>query len=80
MQVTIDLPPDLEQNLIQQAAQSNVSLQTLILEALRQLIQTPPVEASHWSEVILSYKGISDFPEFESYRSELLPPPEPKIF
>jgi hypothetical protein len=38
MQITIDLPPDLEQDLIRQAAQSNVPLQTLVLQALRQLI------------------------------------------
>jgi hypothetical protein len=31
MQITINLPPDLEQDLIRQAAQSNVPLQTLIL-------------------------------------------------
>jgi len=29
MQITIELPPDLEQNLIRQSEQSNVPLQTL---------------------------------------------------
>jgi hypothetical protein len=33
MQITINLPQDLEQDLIRQATQSNISLQTLILQA-----------------------------------------------
>ncbi|MGA7931955.1 MAG: hypothetical protein WCA35_00095 [Kovacikia sp.] len=80
MQITINLPPDLEQDLIRQAAQSNVPLQTFILQALRQMTQIPQVSTSRWSEVILSYEGIPDFPPFESYRDELLPPPEPELF
>lgn len=73
MQITIDLPSDLEQDLIRQAAQSNVPLQTLVLQALRQIIQTTPSSISQWSDVILSYEGVPDFPAFESYRDELLP-------
>ncbi|WP_416667181.1 hypothetical protein [Egbenema bharatensis] len=80
MQITIDLPPDLEQDLLRQAAQSNVPLQTLILQALRQTIQTPHVPTAQWSEAILSYTGNPDFPAFESYRDELLPPREPELF
>lgn len=80
MQITIDLPPDLEQDLIRQAAQSNVPLQTLVLQALRQLIQTTTGSISQWPDVILSYEGIPDFPDFESYRNELLPPSEPELF
>lgn len=80
MQITIDLPPDLEQDLLLQAAQSNVPLQTLILQSLRQMIQSSAISTSQWSEVILSYEGIPDFPAFESYRDELLPPREPKLF
>jgi hypothetical protein len=38
MQITINLPPDLEQDLLRQAEKSNVPLQTLILQALRQMI------------------------------------------
>ncbi|HEY9749656.1 MAG TPA: hypothetical protein V6C63_13310 [Allocoleopsis sp.] len=78
MQITIDLPPDLEQDLVRQAALSNMPLQTLILQALRQLTQNS--QASQWSDVVLSYQGTSDFPAFESYRDELLPPDEPKLF
>ena len=80
MQITINLPPDLEQDLIRQAAQSNIPLQTLILQALRRIIQTPSISTSQWSEVVLSYEEISDFPAFESYRDELLPPREPELF
>ncbi|KAM3096841.1 hypothetical protein ACKFKF_21335 [Phormidesmis sp. 146-12] len=80
MQITIDLPPDLEQDLIRQAAQSDIPLQTLILQALRRMIETPPVSTSQWSEAILSYEGIPDFPALESYRDELLSPHEPELF
>lgn len=80
MQITIDLPPDLEQDLIRQAEQSNVPVQTLILQALRQIIQPLSVSASQWSETILSYQGTTDFPAFESYRDELLTPREPELF
>ncbi|AMA10257.1 hypothetical protein [Picosynechococcus sp. PCC 73109] len=80
MQITIDLPPDLEQDLIRQAEQSNAPLQTFILQALRQMIQPPSVSTSQWPESILSYDGIPDFPQFESYRDELLPPSESELF
>lgn len=49
MQITLDLPPDIEQYLLRQAEQSNVPLPTLILQALRQMIQMPPVSTSQWS-------------------------------
>ncbi|NJM66263.1 MAG: hypothetical protein HC851_11690 [Acaryochloris sp. RU_4_1] len=80
MQITIDLPQDLEQDLIRQATQSNIPIQTLILQALRQLTQTAPSPVSQWSDAVLSYSGIPDFPAFESYRDELLPPREPELF
>lgn len=73
MQITIDLPPDLEQDLIRQAERSNVPLQTLILQALRQIAQPPSVFTAQWSESVLSYQGILDLPPFESYRDELFP-------
>ncbi|MEO1209994.1 MAG: hypothetical protein AAFX78_10680 [Cyanobacteria bacterium J06638_20] len=79
MQITIDLPSDLEQDLIRQAAQSNVPLQTLVLQALRQLIQSKSSSTFQWSEVVLSYEGSPEFPAFESYRDELLPPREPEL-
>ncbi|MGB3614996.1 MAG: hypothetical protein WBA10_14480 [Elainellaceae cyanobacterium] len=80
MQITINLPPDIEQNLIRQAAETNTSLQTLILQALRQMTQPSSNSTSTWPEIILSYKGISDFPAFETYREDLLPPQESELF
>jgi hypothetical protein len=80
MQITIDLPPDLEQDLIRQAAQSNVPLQTLILQALRRITQPTAAATSKWPEAILAYEGTPDFPAFESYRDELIPPREPELF
>lgn len=79
MQITIDLPQDLEQDLLRQAAQSNVPLQTLIIQALRQLTQ-PATPIAQWSDAVLSYQGIPDSPAFESYRDELLPPQEMELF
>lgn len=61
MQITIDLPPDLEQDLIRQAAQSNVLLQALILQALRRTIQTPPSSTSQWSRLFLLTKEVLTF-------------------
>ncbi|MEM9264765.1 MAG: hypothetical protein AAGA46_04505 [Cyanobacteria bacterium P01_F01_bin.13] len=78
MQITIDLPPDLEQDLIRQAEKSNIPLPTLILQVLRQLTQKPSIP--RWPDTILAYEGIPDFPAFESYRDELLPPNEPELF
>jgi hypothetical protein len=71
MQITIDLPQDLAQDLIHQAAQSNIPLQTLVLQALRQLVH-PKID-TQWPTEILNYQGDRDFPAFESYRDELLP-------
>ncbi len=75
MRITIDLPKDLERNLIQQAAELNVSLETLILQSLRQT-----TKSTSWSELVLSHEGTPDFPSLESYRAELLPPVEPDLF
>lgn len=80
MQITINLPPDLEQDLIRQAVQSNVPLQTLILQALRRITQSTSASASTWPEIVLAYDGMPDFPAFEAYRNELLPPCEPDLF
>jgi hypothetical protein len=80
MQITIDLPQDLEQDLIHQAAQSNIPLQTLVLQALRQLVQPQTTTIAEWPAEILNYQGDRDFPAFESYRDELLPPREPRLF
>ncbi len=79
MHITIQLPPDLEHDLIRQAAATNTPLQTVILQALRQTMQTSPKVAAQWSEPVLTYEGIADFPAFESYRGELLAPSDPEL-
>ena len=80
MQITIDLPEDIEQYLIREATNANVSPQTLILQVLRHLTQKPQETTSQWSDIILSHQGFPDFPAFESYRDELLLPGEPELF
>jgi len=80
MQITIQLPDDLKEHLVNKATQLNVSLETLILQSLRQLSQTSPNIESQWSEAILSYTGSPDFPAFEAYRGDLLFPREPELF
>jgi len=80
MQITIDLPQDLEQDLVRQSKQLNIPLETLILQSLRQLSQSSPSLVSDWSDLIQNYEGVPDFPAFESYRNELLPPREPELF
>lgn len=80
MQITIDLPQDLEQDLINQAEEPNIPLQTLVLQALRQLVQPKSATSSQWPDAISNYQGDPDFPAFESYRAELLPPREPELF
>ncbi|MEL7505143.1 MAG: hypothetical protein AAFN18_22045 [Cyanobacteria bacterium J06554_6] len=80
MQITINLPPDLEQDLLRQAEQSDIPLQALILQALRQIIQPLAVATAQWSDAVLSYKAEPDFPAFESYRNDLLPPREMELF
>lgn len=74
MQIAIDLPRDLEQDLIRQAEGENISLQTLIIQALRQLRSDNPARVSEWPAIVLSYDGIPDIPTFKSYRAELLIP------
>lgn len=68
MQITLNIPEDLEQNLLQQATQLNIPLGTFIVQSLHQLTQTEQNNISPWSDIILSYNGIPDFPPFESYR------------
>ncbi|HBL12475.1 MAG TPA: hypothetical protein DD379_13925 [Cyanobacteria bacterium UBA11162] len=68
MQITLNIPEDLEQNLLQQATQLNIPLETFILQSLHQQTQTEQNNISRWPDIILSYNGIPDFPPFESYR------------
>ena len=80
MQITIDLPQDLEHDLTYQSIQTNVPLQTLIIQSLRQFTRPAPTHDTEWPDEIMSYTGVPDFPAFESYRDELLPLREPETF
>jgi len=81
MQITIQLPDDLQQYLVQQATQLKLPLETFILQSLHQLSQASLAQpTSQWSEIILSYIGTPDFPNFEIYRDELLTPRELELF
>lgn len=76
--LTIQLPDELDHQLARRATQLNLSLEALILQSLIQLLAHPQSEPadSQWSEAVLTFAGIPDFPAFESYRDELLPPRE----
>jgi hypothetical protein len=80
MQITINIPQDLESILMLQADQLNIPLETLIEQSLHRLSNLDPSNSSQWSSEILSYQGIPDFPTFESYREELLPLSERELF
>jgi hypothetical protein len=80
MQITIALPKDLEQDLMTQSMQTNIPLQTLIIQLLRQFTRPAPINDAEWPNVIMSYTGVPDFPPFESYRDELLPLRQPELF
>jgi len=54
MQVTIQLPDELEQKLIERASQLNIPLETLILESLVQLIEPSDPDDTP-DEVILEW-------------------------
>lgn len=43
MQITIDLPQDLQASLTEQATQLNISIETLILQAIRTYTQSPEI-------------------------------------
>ena len=80
MRIVINLPPDLEQGLVRQAEQTDTSLQALILQALRQIIQPLTVSTTQWPEAVLAGQGNPDFPAFESQRDDLLSPREAELF
>ncbi|MEM9219015.1 MAG: hypothetical protein AAGD25_32365 [Cyanobacteria bacterium P01_F01_bin.150] len=80
MQITINLPPDLEQDLMRQADKTKIPLPELVLKVLRRGIQATATVNAQWPDLILAYEGMPDFPAFKSYREELLPPSEQELF
>ncbi|BAU09559.1 hypothetical protein LEP3755_00300 [Leptolyngbya sp. NIES-3755] len=52
MQITIDLPQDLQTHLIEQAQQLNLSIETLILQSLQERFQSPDPDETPTEVVI----------------------------
>jgi hypothetical protein len=79
--LTVQLPDELDRLLAVRAAQLNLSPEAIVLQTLTQLLAIPQPQqpVSQWPEIVLTFTGIPDFPPFESYRDELLPPREPEI-
>lgn len=80
MQITINLPPNLAGYLLRQAVQSDLPLSSIVLQILRQLIPMPQVAIAQWPQAVLAYEPSPGFPEFESYRNELVVPQEIELF
>ncbi|NEO82996.1 MAG: hypothetical protein F6J87_01860 [Spirulina sp. SIO3F2] len=38
------------------------------------------LQTQHWPASILNYHGDPDFPAFETYRNDLIPPQDPILF
>ncbi|HIK30653.1 MAG TPA: hypothetical protein IGS17_14315 [Oscillatoriales cyanobacterium M59_W2019_021] len=79
--LTLQLPDELDRLLAFRATQLNLSLEALVLQTLTQLLAVPQSQQPvlQWSEIVLTFTGIPDFPPFESSRDELLPPREPEM-
>lgn len=61
MQITIDLPKDLEQQLTIRATQLNIPLATLIVETLIQLVQNPDPDDTPKAEILASlHRALED--------------------
>lgn len=79
--LTLQLPDELDRLLAFRATQLNLSPEALVLQTLTQLLAIPQPQQPvlQWSEIVLTFTGIPDFPPFESSRDELLPPREPEM-
>jgi hypothetical protein len=79
MKITLQLPPDLERQLLDSADRSQQTPEALIVQTLRQHLPLFP-DSTGWPQVVLDYAGDPEFPAFESARDELLSPSEPDLF
>ena len=70
MHFNIYVNRQLGQQLTEYAGHQGITRNKLIHEVLERYVQE---ERSIWPSVILEFKGVSDFPAFESSRAELLP-------
>ncbi len=73
MHFNIYVNNQLGHHLTEYAEKKGITRNKLIHQVLTKFIQN---EKQDWSEVILQFKGIPDFPVFEESRLELLPPKE----
>lgn len=58
--LTIQIPPDLEQQLSQLAAQHNLSLETFILQSLQQIVEPDPDDTPKAEVLTGIYQALAD--------------------
>jgi hypothetical protein len=71
---------ELQKQILKLPIRDRWQLVQTLLESLQRETQNASSTVSQWSEAVISYEGIPDFPAFESYRDELLLPCEPDLF
>jgi metal-responsive CopG/Arc/MetJ family transcriptional regulator len=74
MNVNIYLEDSLAESLAKEAESLGESRNSLIRLAIREWLAQK--RTKQWPHLIRTFKGISSFPAFEDYRSELTPPKE----
>ena len=73
MYFNIDIDEQVSHQLSTIAKNRGQSSSTLIREVIIEWLQRHPNQAQ-WPSTVKAFKGVKDFPPFESYRSELKPP------
>jgi len=74
MNINIYIEDKLGEKITQAAKARGMSRNLVIRDALKEWLQHH--KAQQWPASIQRFKGVSDFPEFESYRDELEEPKE----
>lgn len=74
MNVNIYLEEALAKSLNQCVKQTGQSRNAIIREAVKEWIMHHQI--TKWPASIVNYKGMPEFPAFESHRNDLLPPDE----
>lgn len=73
MYFNIDIDDQMGHQLATIAKKRGQSSNTLICDVIIEWLQRHPIP-SQWPPTVKAFKGIKDFPPFESYRSELNQP------
>ncbi|MES2614250.1 MAG: ribbon-helix-helix domain-containing protein [Bdellovibrionota bacterium] len=73
MNVNVYLEDSLGHNLDNISKEIGKSRNFIIREAIKEWLENHS-QTNHWPELILNFKGVPDFPAFESYRNELIDP------